>query len=679
MSSCRFHHTQMFQSELKPLAEYKKLEADLCTLAAKGSYDPFSGGMRFLDSNALPERVKEGREMWKTISDDVKDPEEFKSNAQDIVEQLIVGAGWRVTAEYVGPSTRSLLVCSNDPCGQKCVVTSKIGDNDADEPYHHFRAAYMDTFRASHVGRDGIAVLGFELDADELESCFKNYELKHPKLLVNKSLNKYRDSRHVTSNGTTKELDFGTFTSFDVCAYYLANGEADLGTVVRFSSRTGAFAHKAGFGNPQGVLPGFEDVPAKYDGTSIAAYSDHWVSNVLDRKSFLKTLEDVLGFTPKVDFNAGVVAAGEAIIESTVTGNTSTLNTTDMQTVFEDQSQVYLPINNALSEVGHVFGFINEMGQGVQHLACRVADLTMFVERVNNYRKMTGKGFSFLKIPRSYYGRLTEKDLVAAGCSEELANAVVAAMIGENKATPTGVVNLEITDDEIKAIALADAVKKEFDEKLSQVVEVVKRSRYVNMYKLLKDHINEGTYLKIVTNQVLVDIQGQDILYQIFTSNILQKNAGEEAPFFEFIQRVCSASVCSADGKPLKIRPGCGGFGIRNFLTLFLSIEVSKAMLGVEEAVKAGDEKTAAKQNKVVDALTAQLEESNPILTGISDAMTAEADHLDFAAEATNEEDKAKHLAKAEEFRKEKEHGNELLKETSDRYKALLSKIRTEE
>lgn len=35
----------------------------------------------------------------------------------------------------------------------------------------------------------------------------------------------------------------------------------------------------------------------------------------------VQDLEDTLGFTPKVDFNAGVVAAGEAQIESTVTGN----------------------------------------------------------------------------------------------------------------------------------------------------------------------------------------------------------------------------------------------------------------------------------------------------------------------------------------------------------------------
>ena len=54
----------------------------------------------------------------------------------------------------------------------------------------------------------------------------------------------------------------------------------------------------------------------------------------------------------KVDFNAGVVAAGEAQIESTVIGNISPFETTDKQMALADQSQVFLPINNALSEVG---------------------------------------------------------------------------------------------------------------------------------------------------------------------------------------------------------------------------------------------------------------------------------------------------------------------------------------
>ena len=56
----------------------------------------------------------------------------------------------------------------------------------------------------------------------------------------------------------------------------------------------------------------------------------------------------------KVDFNAGVVAAGEAQIESTVTGNKSAKkwSTTEKDAALKDQSQIYLPINNALTEVG---------------------------------------------------------------------------------------------------------------------------------------------------------------------------------------------------------------------------------------------------------------------------------------------------------------------------------------
>ncbi len=55
-----------------------------------------------------------------------------------------------------------------------------------------------------------------------------------------------------------------------------------------------------------------------------------------------------------MDFNAGVVAAGEAQIESTVTGNSTDMATDDPTEALRDQSQVYLPINNALSTVGYV-------------------------------------------------------------------------------------------------------------------------------------------------------------------------------------------------------------------------------------------------------------------------------------------------------------------------------------
>jgi len=55
------------------------------------------------------------------------------------------------------------------------------------------------------------------------------------------------------------------------------------------------------------------------DGLNICdAFADHWVSNVYDREQVLRVFADTLGFQPKVNFNAGVVGAGEAVIESTV-------------------------------------------------------------------------------------------------------------------------------------------------------------------------------------------------------------------------------------------------------------------------------------------------------------------------------------------------------------------------
>eukprot|EP00659_Diplonema_papillatum_P002813 gene2813-4401_t len=648
--NCRFHHVQIYVKNIQPMEKYKEMETHLNSLAHRGSFDPFSGGMRFLNANALPERVREGRRCWLEIAgESAKDPAKYVSHDQDVVEQLIIGAGWRVTAEYIGKSCRSVLVCSNDPCGVKMIVTCPLDvSKSAEDPYEHFKGSSVVKFFKQHADRQGVAVLGFEVDVGTIDGIFKRYQNLHPLLLASESVNEYNDIRNVKKGSKMQVLDFGSFKCFDVYAYYKPQRgsgpkEADSGTVIRFSERSGIFAHSPGWANPQGVLPGFADVPATFDGTSIAAYNDHWVSNVVDRKSFLATLEDTVGFTPKV--------------------------------VFEDQSQVYLPINNALSEVGHVHGFIAEMGQGVQHMAMRVKDLVSFIERVNNYRKITGQGFMFLRIPRSYYGRLAEKDLIKAGISESLAADIMRGMVNANLMTNTGVVNLDLDQEALKKLSISADAKSEFEEKFSSIAVIISRARYNNLWSLLRDNISEGTYLQIVQNQILVDIQGQDILYQIFTANILQEKPGAEAPFFEFIQRVCSASH-GASTKPLKIRPGCGGFGIRNFLTLFLSIEVSKAMLGQENAVKEGNAAVAAKQGKVVDALASQLDESNPILTNISDAMTAEADELDAAAEAKNETEKKTHLAAAEKHKKEKEQGSEALKVTSDKYKAILKAIR---
>lgn len=98
----------------------------------------------------------------------------------------------------------------------------------------------------------------------------------------------------------------------------------------------------------------------------------------------------MLGFLPKVNFNAGVVGAGEAVIESTVTGNEAgaidaekefSCEVEKNEALFMNQDQIYLPINNALSPHGHVHLYLEQVGQGVQHFASRVKNLSEFIAR----------------------------------------------------------------------------------------------------------------------------------------------------------------------------------------------------------------------------------------------------------------------------------------------------------
>merc|ERR1712032_839462 len=127
----------------------------------------------------------------------------------------------------------------------------------------------------------------------------------------------------------------------------------------------------------------------------------------------------------------------------------------------------------------------------------------------------------------------------------------------------------------------------------------------------------------------------------------------------------CSECKDPSTGCPQAIKPGCGG--IRNFLTLFLSIEVSKAAASRSDAERRGDAKMAELEGRRVDAFTAQLDESNPILTAISDAMTAEG-----AARDSGDTTAAQHWAN------EKAKGNEALQEVSSKYKELMRKLREE-
>jgi len=168
-----FHHVQCFANSLLPLKHYKDLETRLNTLANKGHFDPFSGGMRFLEPDAHLDRVHEGRRLWEETTDKLQ-PETWTGEGQDLAEQLVVGLGWRVTAEHIGGGTRTLLVTSSDPCGVKVCITaphtdcrsscnsdgspascSTASDSSTQEDglYDHFALKLVERFKTSHSGR----------------------------------------------------------------------------------------------------------------------------------------------------------------------------------------------------------------------------------------------------------------------------------------------------------------------------------------------------------------------------------------------------------------------------------------------------------------------------------------------------------------------------------------------
>jgi hypothetical protein len=692
-----FSHVHLYVDRLKDIEVYKALEDRLNAFAEQVKAVDSSSRTTQEAQGSLTSKLNtsssllEKQKLWKTIAavdgnDGANDAEmPFTPHNRDVVEQLLAGFGFRVTAiRYPGTTgstttnTRSVLVTSRDPQGVQILVTAMDPTSSVDrDPMRHFDATTVQHFLDSHDNRQGIAVLAFIVE--DVQRIRDRYQTRHPNLIAdyveyphNHGVKILEVYAYYQEHGDDKDNDTGA----DKCPR-----QADKGTILRFLETS-----NTSNGCP---LPGLTFCDALFEDSSQPAYCDHWVSNVFSRTEFLDTLKDTLGFTPKVDFNAGVVAAGEAQIESTVTGNTSASKLSDKKEALRDQSQVYLPINNALSSVGHVHGFLKELGQGVQHVASRVENLVDFVQRANDNRVMTGEGFTFLNIPRSYYGILTTEQLVDGtvldatfdGLSEECANVVMEVLEAAQVLTRNGAVDLDQTEDSIDCILekeLDGVVLEEYHNKRKCALGVILCSRYKNLYSLLRHHVSEAKYLGIVRNKILVDIQGEDLLYQIFTSSILQRQPGEEAPFFEFIQRVCSECT-DAQGCPQKVRPGCGGFGIRNFLTLFLSIEVNKAMQDISDAKAEGDNERLLYAMKMVDYFTEQLNESNPILTEISNAMTEEGNCKDEMATCIGkkylkEADlwKAKMIAAASR----KQEGNQKLMECSARYNSLMKSIR---
>ena len=717
--SLAFSHVHMYVDALDDIETYKKLEEQLnelsnekgCSLCKGGVVSPNQEILSNVYSIEHQEKLNVLHSAWLSITQaedlaNITENHLFATQKRDIVRQMIAGFGFRVIGartptlcfendEKDPCSTISMVVTSRDTQGVQFVVSAVAQESDRQTKddsyaakYHHFDSSYIEQFYNSHAGRQGIAVLAFQVTEGSVEDILNKYVEYHPKLLVSPR------NTHVVNYDGTKILD--------VYAYYDGESKqdavADKGTMLRFIETKNVNSMTSC------ILPGFFSVPAIFDHTSQAAYCDHWVSNVISRTGFIDVLQDTLGFTPKVNFNAGVIAAGESQIESTVSGNLASIekvlesacDVDDSRATYElllrDQSQIYLPINNALSPVGHVNGFLQQLGQGVQHIASRVDNLIDFVQRANDYREITREGFTFLNIPRSYYGLLTENDITCCDLSNDVtsvsldcADLVMTILVEKHLMTPDGAVNLSISYDELNntldtAFAKLDgsiskSILEEFDFKRECIIRSILRTRYKNVYNLLGDRLTESEYLGIVRNRILVDVQGSDILFQIFTCNILQRAKAEEAPFLEFIQRGCG----TAGGHGV-LRPGCGGFGIRNFLTLFLSIEVSKAMENVIRAEQDQDEDSMTYYQSMVDIFTEQLNKSNPILNEISNAMTIEGNAAEELKLAIQKGD----LGLAAQWEKEQNNGtllknigNQKLMECSEYYRNEMAELRS--
>jgi hypothetical protein len=55
----------------------------------------------------------------------------------------------------------------------------------------------------------------------------------------------------------------------------------------------------------------------------------------------------------------------------------------------------------------------------------------------------------------------------------------------------------------------------------------VEANIHIKLFKWLRDELTDETYLGIVENRIVVDVKGGDLLFQIFTSNILQRGPAD--------------------------------------------------------------------------------------------------------------------------------------------------------
>lgn len=277
-SAMSFDHVQCYVRSLESLEFYKDLESKNNAFRADLQKNP-NASTAHLDAN-------------------------YRSYNQDLAKQMIWGFGYRITAYNDSPSSRSFLVSAgqNNEVSSRYVITAPKPDfGEIEGDYNHFFGSAANEFFKLHNDREGFAVFGFTMrDVGAVDKIYQNCLQKHPKLLA-----------PTYANGPKVYNEDGvTFKVVELYTFYKgssdAHDEPDLGTRMRFSERVGANALKMS-------LPGFQYMTADFPIGVHQTYFDHWVSNVFNRKQYLDTLKDLVGFIPKVDFNAGVVAAGGII------------------------------------------------------------------------------------------------------------------------------------------------------------------------------------------------------------------------------------------------------------------------------------------------------------------------------------------------------------------------------
>jgi hypothetical protein len=115
---------------------------------------------------------------------------------------------------------------------------------------------------------------------------------------------------------------------------------------------------------------------------------------------------------------------------------------------------------------------------------------------------------------------LTAQHLVeSAGIAMELANKILAICEEKQITSADGAVDLTMTKRDIAAI-LDTSINETAVSGLKEdvILDAILSSRYANLHSLLINHVSEETYLGIVRNQILVDVQGEDVSFTRYTT-----------------------------------------------------------------------------------------------------------------------------------------------------------------